>query len=220
MAAPEHASRPECFLVVHNVAKKHNVGVLARSASAFSCTAVLLCGGEGKFNTHGAHGADAHVKFLHFATLALCKAFCIERGVSLVGVELTADAVDVASADAFTRSCAFLLGNEGSGLSPSEIALCDKCVYIPQYGGGTASLNVACAAAIVLHRFACWAGYAERGREGAKFVVDARPQRTSKRGVANPESPEEVRARRAEKGKQTGGAGDAPLALPAADGPS
>ena len=38
---------------------------------------------------------------------------------------------------------------------------CDELVYmyIPQYGRGTASLNVATAAAIVLHHFAEWAKY-------------------------------------------------------------
>jgi len=49
-------------------------------------------------------------------------------------------------------------------------------VYIPQYGGGTASLNVTVAASIVLHHFAVWAGFPERGREGNKFIVADRPQ--------------------------------------------
>jgi hypothetical protein len=56
-------------------------------------------------------------------------------------------------------------------------------VYIPQHGPGTASLNVTVAASIVLHHFATWAGYQEREREGAKFVVAPRPQRTTPRGV-------------------------------------
>lgn len=60
------------------------------------------------------------------------------------------------------RGCAgptaFMLGNEGQGLSPRQMALCDSFVYIPQYGAGTASLNVAVACSIVLHHFALWAG--------------------------------------------------------------
>jgi hypothetical protein len=60
--------------------------------------------------------------------------------------------------------------------------LCDDFVYIPQHGPGTASLNVTVAASIVLHHFAVWANYPERQREGAKFVVDPRPQRTTPRG--------------------------------------
>lgn len=61
--------------------------------------------------------------------------------------------------------------------------LCDGFVYIPQHGPGTASLNVTVAASIVLHHFAVWAGYPERQRQGAKFVVAERPARTTPRGV-------------------------------------
>lgn len=53
---------------------------------------------------------------------------------------------------------AFMLGNEGHGMTDRQMALCDRFVYISQYGAGTASLNVAVAASIVLHQFALWAG--------------------------------------------------------------
>ena len=33
-------SRPKCYLIVHSVAKKHNVGNLLRSATAFGVTQV------------------------------------------------------------------------------------------------------------------------------------------------------------------------------------
>jgi len=69
-------------------------------------------------------------------------------------------------------------------------------VYIRQYGSGTASLNVSVAASIVMHHFAMWANYDERAREGEKFLVGERRQRTSKRGTVG-ENPELVRARRA-----------------------
>lgn len=54
---------------------------------------------------------------------------------------------------------------QGQGLNERQLALCDSFLYIPQYGNGTASLNVAVAASIVLHHFALWAGYPERPRE-------------------------------------------------------
>lgn len=76
--------------------------------------------------------------------------------------------------------------------------LCDGFVYIPQHGPGTASLNVTVAASIVLHHFAVWAGYPEREREGAKFVVARRPQRTTPRGVV-PLTPEEQQALRMQR---------------------
>lgn len=42
---------------------------------------------------------------------------------------------------------------KGTGLSAKECEICDFFVYIPQYGCGTASLNVTVAASIVLHHF-------------------------------------------------------------------
>jgi hypothetical protein len=83
------ASPPACYLICHNVSKKHNgasallwgareehtadgglaVGTLARCATAFGVAEVLLVG-ERNYNSFGAHGADAHVAFRHFPTLA------------------------------------------------------------------------------------------------------------------------------------------------------
>lgn len=71
---------------------------------------------------------------------------------------------------------------QGTGLSEKQVALCDSFVYIPQYGDGTGSLNVTVATSIVLQHFALWAGYGEHQREGHKFVVGDKPQRTQSRG--------------------------------------
>lgn len=70
-----------------------------------------------------------------------------------------------------------MMGNEGHGLTEAQKAMCDGFVYIPQFGKGTASLNVSVAAAIVMHRFASWAGYEEQVRDAAvdKFSVEALP---------------------------------------------
>ena len=53
------------------------------------------------------------------------------------------------------------------------MALCDEFVYIPQHGRGTASLNVATAAALVLHHYALQAELPERSFTGHKFDVAA-----------------------------------------------
>jgi 23S rRNA (uridine2479-2'-O)-methyltransferase len=53
----------------------------------------------------------------------------------------------------FTTPTVLLIGNENHGLSESYKALCDVMVTIPMYGSAT-SLNVACAASIVLYEVA------------------------------------------------------------------
>jgi len=47
-------------------------------------------------------------------------------------------------------------GNEGTGLSKRQRLAADSFVYIPQYGDGTASLNVTVATTMVLHQFTTW----------------------------------------------------------------
>ena len=53
----------------------------------------------------------------------------------------------------FEGSVAFMMGNEGAGMNPAQLEACDRYVYIPQYGGGTASLNVANATGVVMHKW-------------------------------------------------------------------
>jgi tRNA G18 (ribose-2'-O)-methylase SpoU len=48
----------------------------------------------------------------------------------------------------YAEDCAFLLGNEGSGLSPEAVALAGSKVTIPM-AGRVESLNVAAAGAVI-----------------------------------------------------------------------
>ncbi|KAG0475792.1 hypothetical protein HPP92_015478 [Vanilla planifolia] len=79
----------------------------------------------------------------------------------------------------------FLATRKGTGLSAKECEICDFFVYIPQYGCGTASLNVTVAASIVLHHFGAWAGFVERSREGNKFLVAERSINQVKRNICS-----------------------------------
>nr|XP_023898083.1 uncharacterized protein LOC112009960 [Quercus suber]POE53821.1 trna (guanosine(18)-2'-o)-methyltransferase [Quercus suber] len=169
----------ECYVVVHNIAKRHNVGTLARSATAFGVSELILVGRR-DFNAFGSHGSTSHVSFRHFHSLSDAHQFLKDKDCDICGVEITDTAVAV-NQHPFKKSTAFLLGNEGTGLSAKECEICDFFVYIPQYGCGTASLNVTVAASIVLHHFGVWAGFPERTREGSKFVVAERPVKQVRR---------------------------------------
>lgn len=64
----------------------------------------------------------------------------------------------------------------GGGLSAKQREICDGFVFIPQYSnnsggtGGMASINVACASAIVLYSYALWGNFKESLIIGEKFV--------------------------------------------------
>ncbi|KAF8401597.1 hypothetical protein HHK36_012542 [Tetracentron sinense] len=129
---------------------------MARSATAFGVSELILVGRR-DFNAFGSHGSTSHLRFRHFHSLNDARLYLKERDCDICGVEITDGAVAV-NQHPFRKSTAFLLGNEGTGLSAKECEICDFFVYIPQYGCGTASLNVTVAASIVLHHFG-----AERG---------------------------------------------------------
>lgn len=193
------SSRPPCFVIVYNVAKRHNVGNLLRSCTAFGVKAVCLVGSR-EYNGFGAHGAAEHVALRHYATLEECvEHLRTQEGARIVGVEIDPDATPVHTHAAFQGPTAFMLGNEGDGLNARQRRLCDQLVYIAQHGPGTASLNVTVAASIVLHQFAVWARYPEREREGQKYVVAPRPERKAPRGIVPgslPQRPDAAEAAR------------------------
>ena len=157
------------YLLIYNVSKRNNFGQLLRSACAFGVTAVFVVGAE-KLSTHGNQGTTLHSEFRHFPDMKSAKAYLVEAGIKLIGVEIAEGAKTIES-HPFEGDTCFMLGNEGSGMSETQLAACDGFVYIPQYSGATASLNVLVAGSIVLHHFALWAGFHEQKREGQKFIV-------------------------------------------------
>ncbi|XP_077218593.1 tRNA/rRNA methyltransferase (SpoU) family protein isoform X2 [Tasmannia lanceolata] len=183
----------ESFVVVHNVAKRHNIGTMARSATAFGVTEFILVGRR-DFNAFGSHGSTSHLRFRHFHSLSDARLYLKERDCDICGVEIADGAVAV-NQHPFRKSTAFLLGNEGTGLSLKECEICDFFVYIPQYGCGTASLNVTVAASIVLHHFG---GFPERTRDGNKFSVAEKTMKQARRNYCT-ESSESVSEERKSK---------------------
>lgn len=178
---------PASYLLIHNVSKKANGWQVIRSCVALGVRMVVVAGSD-KMNSFGCQGAERYMTFKHFPKLSEATSWLKnDCGCDIVGVEICDEAKPLASAP-FKGPTAFLLGNEGHGLTQDEMKLCDWFVYIPQHGRGTASLNVAVAASIVLYGFATWAKYAEAPREGYKYTLAPRPDRTSKRNrVAGPQ---------------------------------
>lgn len=103
--------------MVHNIAKRHNVGTLARSATAFGVSELILVGRR-DFNCFGSHGSSSHLRFRHFHSLNDARNFLKDKDCDICGVEITNDALPVNN-HPFKKSTAFLLGNEVvASLSP------------------------------------------------------------------------------------------------------
>lgn len=152
-------TRPGMYLVVTNISKKPNVRSLLLTAAAFGCRAVLVVG-QPSFDMDAdiprqlrRHLREGRMPIQRFEKWKDCVLHLQENGIRLVGVEIHKDAQSIESFFDASVPIAFLMGNEGQGLSAKQMECCDGFVRIPQYGGGTASLNVYVAASIVLHRY-------------------------------------------------------------------
>ncbi|KAL4123877.1 hypothetical protein PRIC2_009723 [Phytophthora ramorum] len=151
------AAVPRHFLILNNVQKNKNIKNMLVSASAFGVKEVFVVG-QKKFDLQEQEPfvASLGCRVTRVVTLKDCRALCQERGIRIVGVEIMEDAKSIAD-HPFRGDTAFIMGNEGSGMNSAQVAICDDFVYIPQYGGGTASLNVTVAASIILQSFSLWA---------------------------------------------------------------
>ena len=92
----QSSGAPRCYFLVHNIAKKHNVGTIARCATAFGVRSVVLIGAK-SYNTFGCKGSSNHVDFVHYPTLADAGVGLMERlGVTkILGVEICDGAVPI-----------------------------------------------------------------------------------------------------------------------------
>ena len=149
-ASPPPSPPPRCTLLLANSKSRHNIGQILRSAVAFSVSEIIVCGASWeKIKTFGAQRTEAHAQLRRAPSVRAAAAELRAAGVALCGIEICARAAPV-MAHPWRGPTAFLAGAEGDGLCAAHAALCDSFVYIPQSGNGTASLNVAIAASLIL----------------------------------------------------------------------
>ncbi len=161
---------PKSILIIYNISNDHNFGWMVRTANAMGVSEVLVVGRQ-KFNKTGHMGTDGgFATRRHFYRIEEAVDYLKEGDFTLVGVEITLDAKPIES-QPFTGNTAFLMGNEGTGISEKAKSFCESFVYIKQFGDG-ASLNVNVATGIVLHHFSLWAGFKQNAISGEKFIPD------------------------------------------------
>lgn len=128
------------------ISKGANLGSLVRSTHAFGGSFFFTVGTPlDLFAVRASDTSDAfdHLPFYDFADV---NSMVLPAGVSLVGVELTPDAVDLPSFRHPTRA-AYILGPEMGSLSPAMQERCAFIVKIPT----KFCVNVGVAGAIILY---------------------------------------------------------------------
>ena len=186
----EHTPRhngPSAYVVVSNLQSGGNIGNIVRSASIFGCEECIVVG-QKRYRLTGDHGSRFDLQRRHMWSHTDARDYLHEKGVRIYGIEIMANAAPIMRYDRETgvvrfpfdrqwQGAAFIFGNEGQGLSAKQREICDEFLFIPQTrggtrdGGGSASMNVACAAAVILQAYCTWAGYSDASREGEKFLA-------------------------------------------------
>lgn len=80
-AAPAYA---ELYVVIETT-RGQCIGTTLRCAVAFGATALILVGSD-KVSTHGAHGAQNHIRMLHFFYWRDCEVFLSSKKCSIHGI--------------------------------------------------------------------------------------------------------------------------------------
>jgi len=134
-------------VLITNKFHDFNIGSVIRNANAFCAKEVIVYGSKqyDKRGTVGAHlyTTMKHVRFTDELDLS---------GSVVVGVDNLDDAEPIESFEWPSEHVVLALGQETTGLTEEIIQLCDRMVYISQYGS-IRSLNVGCASAIAMYDY-------------------------------------------------------------------
>ncbi len=148
---------PACVLLLEGVANPHNVGAIVRVAAHFGVAAVVLAGagapdgGELPASVHRtAEGGLESVPVL--AAADGLRAARELRGAGFTVVGTSSHVRDSLYAAPMPEKVVLMLGSEADGLSPALAHEASRNVAIPGTGA-VESLNVACAAAVILGEF-------------------------------------------------------------------
>ncbi|OEU21678.1 alpha/beta knot [Fragilariopsis cylindrus CCMP1102] len=157
------------YVILSNLQSGMNIGNILRSASIFGCTECIVVG-QKRHRLTGDHGSRFDLPRRHFYTHVEAKTYLNKQQQQQTGKRNKTNTNNAIKS--MVNGAAFVMGNEGLGLSEKQKEICDEFIFIPQTRGGrSASLNVSCAAAIILHAYSLWADYPVAAIEGEKFVA-------------------------------------------------
>lgn len=154
-------------VVLDNVRSQNNIGSVFRTADAFRVEHIALCGICSTPPHREIHktalGAEDSVEWSYYEDTAEYLRTLKKQGYKIYAIEQVDDSIKLGECgNVLVHECdsadtkntdifriAIILGNEIEGVHESLLPLCDGCLEIPQFGTKH-SLNVSCAAAIVI----------------------------------------------------------------------
>lgn len=140
-------------IAVENWEHDFNIGSVIRTANAMNVAAFHIVGRR-RWNRRGAMVTDRYQHEFHHPDVAAFVAWASTAGPSggrlpIVGIDNVPGSGPLETYD-LPRDCVMVFGQEGPGLTPEMIGVCDVVCDIAQFGS-TRSMNAGAAAAIAMH---------------------------------------------------------------------
>jgi TrmH family RNA methyltransferase len=149
------STSPEAIIILGRLQDPGNVGTILRIGESFGATGCIALHGTASFHNSKVVRASAGsiFRFPHIGPKDLNEVVSAlrSRNIALIGTSPKAS-VTIEEWNWRTPT-AVLLGNEGQGLGPEELAYCDTVLRIP-HNAIVESLNSAVAAAVILYEAA------------------------------------------------------------------
>jgi tRNA G18 (ribose-2'-O)-methylase SpoU len=136
-------------VLMENFAGDFNIGTVIRNANAFNAKEVFYLGMR-HYDKRGTVGTHHYTAITHIRSVDELSA--LKERYTLVGIENSVSGAVSLGDFKWPSNPLLIIGEEGVGITPQTLALCDHCVYIPQYGS-VRSLNAGVASGIVLNDF-------------------------------------------------------------------
>jgi 23S rRNA (guanosine2251-2'-O)-methyltransferase len=140
-------THPEIILILPNIRSAHNVGAFFRTADAIGVSKIFLTG----YTPHPGHprvdkvslGAEKVIPWERRTSAPVLLRELRRDGYSIVALEKTATSTDYRD---WTPQfpLAIVVGNEVTGVTRQQLALCDSVIHLPMMGTKE-SLNVSVA---------------------------------------------------------------------------
>ena len=154
----KEAEKLPLTVVLDNVRSQNNIGSVFRTGDAFRVERICLCGICSTPPHRDIHktalGAEDSVDWTYYEETADCIRELKTQGYKVYAIEQVDDSIKLDNLSAlngstFNSKIAMVFGNEVEGVQDELLPLCDGSIEIPQQGTKH-SLNVSCAAAIVM----------------------------------------------------------------------
>ena len=152
------AEKLPLIIILDNIRSMHNVGSVFRTADAFLCEQIMLCGFTPQPPHRDIHktalGATETVTWSYHKDTLEAVAEARSKGYAMYSVEqakgsISTENMDALNAPGIQKGLILVLGNEVEGVDQKVIDVSDGCLEIPQYGTKH-SLNISVAAGIVI----------------------------------------------------------------------